>query len=82
MIKGGPIGIVAGLGLLVLDGLEIANSCEFIQEGYYELFLKSSDVTLKPVQRSSRAVNQDDVYHILQPTLPTAHQRLMCAGSG
>jgi hypothetical protein len=77
LAKGGPIGITAGIGLLLLDALEIGNSCEFVQEGYYNLFLKTADIKLKPVQRQSRQIQ--NVYTILEPTLPTAHNTLMSA---
>lgn len=78
LMKGGPIGMTAGIGLLMLDLLEIGNSCEFVQEGYYDLFLKSSDVTLKLPQRRS-SVAQKDIYQILSPTIGTAHRQIMCA---
>jgi hypothetical protein len=78
LLKGGLIGGTAGIGLLMLDILEVGNSCEFIQEGYYDLFLKSSDVNVKLSKRRSN-VPPKDIFQILSPTIGTAHRQMMCS---
>lgn len=49
MVRGGPIGATLAASLLVLDLLEIGNSCEFAQEWYYESFIH------KGVEKSARS---------------------------
>ena len=44
-----PVAVLAW-GLATLDLIDVGNSCEFVQQGYYEAFLKTSDVKLKPIQ--------------------------------
>ncbi|HUD30383.1 MAG TPA: hypothetical protein VMQ93_16055 [Novosphingobium sp.] len=82
LLRGGPIGATAGLGLMLLDLIEVGNSCEFVQEGYYDLFLKSSDIQLKPVRKKRMSVPSDQIYQVLSPTIDTAHKTMMCSKAG
>lgn len=57
--SGFPISVVSGVGLLMLDLIDIGNECEFVQEAYYHAFLKTSDASpLKPRGRPVPSVRQ------------------------
>jgi len=58
---GGPAGIALYVSFLSLDVLEMGNSCEFLQQAYYDAFLKSAptaasrETKKQSIQRSSNS---------------------------
>lgn len=70
-------GFAAGLGMLALDALAIGNACPQVQQGYYELFLRTSNPRV--VRPARRLAVSKDAYTLLPSTLGTANRQLMCS---